>query len=112
HLPDPIERYLGTGEAWGMRLAYSREQLLLGTGGGLKKAESFFDGEPLILINCDFITNADLKGFIQKHQAARSLCSMVLWENAQAQAFYSKVGIDGEGHLCSLPLLTIGEPVR
>ncbi len=112
HLPTLIQDYLGNGKDWGMRLEYSSESLLLGTGGGLKKAESFFEGESLALINCDFITNADLKPFIEKHEAKKSLASMVLWENAQAQAFYSKVGIDGEGHLCSLPLLTTQEPVR
>lgn len=112
HLPDCLQSYLGDGSAWGMKLEYSKEQLLLGTGGGLKKAEPFFDGEPLVLINCDFITNVDLRPFIEKHRANKALCSMLLWENAQAQAFYSKVGIDGEGHLCSLPLLTTKPPVR
>ena len=112
HLPEAIEKALGDGSKWGMQLAYSREQLLLGTGGGLKKAEAFFDGEPLVLVNCDFITNADLRPFIERHQASQALASMILWENAQAQAFYSKVGIDGEGHLCSLPLLTTKPPVR
>ncbi len=112
HLPDSLEDYLQDGSKWGMHLEYSKEQLLLGTGGGLKKAEAFFDGEPLVLVNCDFITNADLRPFIEKHQASRALASMILWENAQAQAFYSKVGIDGEGHLCSLPLLTTKEPTR
>ncbi len=112
HLPDQLEAYLGDGKDWGLRLAYSREKLLLGTGGGLKKAEPFFDGEPLILLNCDFITNTDLRPFIERHQANKSLASMILWENAQAQAFYSKVGIDGAGHLCSLPLLTTQPPAR
>jgi len=112
HLPQQLEDFLSDGKQWGMRLSYSKEKLLLGTGGGLKKAESFFDGEPLVLINCDFITNADLKPFILKHQANKALCSMVLWENSQAQAFYSKVGVDSESHLCSLPLLTTKPPAR
>jgi NDP-sugar pyrophosphorylase family protein len=112
HLPKQIKDYLGTGKNWGLHLEYSKEDLLLGTGGGLKKAETFFEKEPFVLINCDFITNADLKPFMEKHAAKKSLASMVLWENAHAQAFYSKVGIDGEGHLCSLPLLTTKPPAR
>lgn len=112
HLPQCIEDFLGDGAEWGLRLEYSRETLLLGTGGGLKKAEPFFEKKPFILINCDFILHTDLKPFIQKHQAVGSLASMLLWENAHAQAFYSKVGIDGEGRLCSLPLVTTREPVR
>ncbi len=112
HLPEQIEAFLGNGDQWGMKLSYSREQLLLGTGGGLKKAEAFFEGGALILINCDFITNTDLSPFIKKHQESSALASMLLWENSEAQAFYSKVGTDGEGHLCSLPLLTTKPPVR
>src|SRR5687768_14967627 len=49
HLPDQLEQFLGDGSRWGLKLAYSREQQLLGTGGGLKKAEKFFDGQPLVL---------------------------------------------------------------
>ncbi|MBY0370929.1 NDP-sugar synthase [bacterium] len=112
HLPDCIRDFLGDGSEWGMRIEYSQETLLLGTGGGLKKAQPFFEKEPFILVNCDFITHADLKPFLRKHQTHRSLASMILWENAQAQAFYSKVGIDGDGRLCSLPLVTTREPVR
>ena len=52
HLPQAIEDYLKDGKPWGMHIEYSREQLLLGTGGGLKKAEAFFNKEPLVLVNC------------------------------------------------------------
>jgi NDP-sugar pyrophosphorylase family protein len=37
---------------------------------------------------------------------------MVLWSNPELQVFYSKVGVDAAGHLCSLPRSTIREPVR
>ncbi len=112
HLADKIVEFLGTGEAWGVDFHFSSETLLLGTGGGLKRAEPFFKGEPLILVNCDFISNVDLKPLIQRHQEAGSMASMVLWENPKMQAFYGKVGIDGAGHLCSMPLLSTQEPVR
>ncbi len=112
HLPEAIETALGDGSKFGLKIHYSREQLLLGTGGGLKKAQPFFGKEPLVLVNCDFITNTDLLPFIEKHRAQKSLATMLLWENAQAQAFYSKVGVDGEGHLCTLPLLSTGTPAR
>src|SRR5262249_29522472 len=61
HLPQALEDYLGDGRRWKMRIHYSRESVLLGTGGGLKKAEPFFEGEPFLLANCDFITNVDLQ---------------------------------------------------
>lgn len=112
HLPEKLERYLGDGREWGLKLAYSKEQLLLGTGGGLKRAESFFKGEPLVLANCDFITDFDLRPAIRSHIERDALCTMVLWENPEKQLFYSKVGVDEGNHLCSLPRHSIKEPTR
>jgi len=112
HLPEKLERFLGDGREWGMKLSFSREQLLLGTGGGLKKAEPFFRGEPLVLANCDFITDFDLRRAIRTHIENDALCTMVLWENPEKQLFYSKVGVDPASHLCSLPRTTIKEPTR
>lgn len=112
HLADPIVEYLGDGEPWGVKFHFSREDMLLGTGGGLKKAEPFFEKEPLVLVNCDFISNVDLRPLIARHQEHGALASMILWDNPKMQAFYGKVGIDGQGHICSIPLLTTHQPVR
>src|SRR4051812_30310051 len=54
HLSKQIEEYFGDGSRWGLDVRYSFESTLLGTGGGLKKAEAFFEGEPFVLANCDF----------------------------------------------------------
>ena len=42
HLGSQIEKDLGDGRTLDMRISYSRESILLGTGGGLKQAEAFF----------------------------------------------------------------------
>src|SRR2546430_432207 len=44
HLGDLIEKELGDGSRFGMRLAYSRESVILGTGGGINKAGGVFCG--------------------------------------------------------------------
>src|SRR2546428_13391296 len=51
HLGDLIEKELGDGSRFGMRLAYSRESVILGTGGGIKQAEGFFGGAPFMVLN-------------------------------------------------------------
>lgn len=103
HLPECIENFLGDGEKWGVELQYSRETLLLGTGGGVKRAQEFFSGAPFILVNCDFISNVDLSAHVAEHVQRKSIATMILWQNEVMQSYYSKVGIDAEGHLCSLP---------
>jgi NDP-sugar pyrophosphorylase family protein len=112
HLPESIQNFLKAGENWGMHLSYSKETLLLGTGGGVKKAEPFFKKEPFVLVNCDFITNLELSPLIDKHFEQGSKATMILLENAELQAFYGKVGTDKEGYLCSLPTFTKSPPVR
>lgn len=112
HLPHLIEDYLGDGSRWGMRIAYSKETTLLGTGGGLKKAERFFEGGPLVLVNCDFISDVHLQPIIERHLERDALATMVLHEDPELQPFYSKVGTDAHGNLCRLPSCETKTPAR
>ena len=62
HFADMIVEYLKAKNNFGMHIEISREELLLDTGGGLKKAAWFFrdDAEPFVLHNVDVITTIDL----------------------------------------------------
>jgi NDP-sugar pyrophosphorylase family protein len=84
HLGDLIERELGDGSSLGMRLSYSREPALLGTGGGLKQAEPFFGGEPFLAINADTLVEIDLGAMMAAHRAGRALATMALREDPDA----------------------------
>ena len=112
HLPDAIEHFLENGRRWGVHLEYSREPKLLGTGGGVKKAERFFNGETFVLANCDFITNADIRPAIAEHFSRRALGTMLLYHNPEIQPRYSKVGVSENGNLCSLPSCQTQSPAR
>ncbi|MBV9028331.1 MAG: NTP transferase domain-containing protein, partial [Candidatus Eremiobacteraeota bacterium] len=46
YLADDIVAALGDGSQFGVKLQYSYEPELLGSAGGVKKIESFFDDEP------------------------------------------------------------------
>ncbi|MDB2646554.1 nucleotidyltransferase family protein [Pseudomonadales bacterium] len=59
HLGDLIERALGNGEKFGMQIAYSREQSLLETGGGIKNALPLLEEEEFIVCNGDIYTDFD-----------------------------------------------------
>src|SRR5690242_7187054 len=47
HHGDLLQQTLG-GEAYGVRLAYSVEDVLLGTGGGIAQARPFFGAGPVL----------------------------------------------------------------
>ena len=84
HFADAILDYLKTNDNFGMRIEVSREEVLLDTGGGLKKAAWFFleDSsrleEPFILHNVDVISTIDLRRMVQFHLEHRALITLAV----------------------------------
>src|SRR6202035_434226 len=52
HLAAEIERAIGDGTALGLRITYSRERVLAGTGGPLVELRDYFGSDPFVLLNC------------------------------------------------------------
>jgi NDP-sugar pyrophosphorylase family protein len=84
HFADMILEYLKTNDNFGMRIEVSREEVLLDTGGGLKKAAYFFleDSshfeEPFILHNVDVISTIDLHRMVQFHTEKQALATLAV----------------------------------
>ena len=84
HFADQILDYLKANNNFGMRIEVSREEVLLDTGGGLKKAAPFFleksDGmdRPFILHNVDVISTVDLRSMLQFHAENRALATLAV----------------------------------
>jgi NDP-sugar pyrophosphorylase family protein len=84
HFADLILEYLKANDNFGMRVAVSREEVLLDTGGGLKKAADFFleDSEgletPFILHNVDVISTIDLRRMVQVHSERQALATLAV----------------------------------
>ncbi len=84
HFADLVLQYLKTNNNFGMRIAVSREDVLLDTGGGLKKAAYFFlDGsghadDPFILHNVDVISTIDLQRMVQFHTEHHALATLAV----------------------------------
>jgi len=87
HCADQIEEFLALRGNFGMRIEISSEDdLLLDTGGGLKKAAWFFleksgdsrPDDPFLLHNVDVISNIDLRAMIAFHQQQRALATLAV----------------------------------
>jgi NDP-sugar pyrophosphorylase family protein len=84
HFADMIVDYLQAHENFGIRIEISREDVLLDTGGGLKKAAHFFLGdprrqsEPFILHNVDVISTIDLHRMLQAHVESGALATLAV----------------------------------
>jgi len=95
HLGHLIEKELGDGSRFGMQLSYSREPVILGTGGGIKQAEPFFNGEPFVVLNGDTLLELDLGALVKFHTQRDALATMVLREDPDADR-WGAVETDGQ----------------
>jgi mannose-1-phosphate guanylyltransferase len=84
HFADMVADYLKSHKSFGMRIEISREDVLLDTGGGLKKAGWFFleDSnrldEPFFLHNVDVVSNIDLPRMLQFHTENHPLATLAV----------------------------------
>lgn len=85
HLGHMIERTLGDGSQWGMRIQYSVEPIILGTGGGIKAVESFFEGDPFLVMNGDTLIELNLTELLERHRSRGGMATMVLREDPEVE---------------------------
>jgi NDP-sugar pyrophosphorylase family protein len=84
HFADLVIAYLKAHDNFGMRIEISREEVLLDTGGGLKKAGWFFQenseaaDEPFLLHNVDVISTIDFAKMLQAHRASKALATLAV----------------------------------
>ncbi|MCB9030191.1 MAG: NTP transferase domain-containing protein [Deltaproteobacteria bacterium] len=76
-----------------MRVSYTEERLLLGTGGGIKFAMPQIESETFFVLNGDSFCNADLLKFYELHKSQNSKASMVLVRVPNTQR-YGRVQFD------------------
>jgi len=84
HYADMIIEYLKRNDDFGMHIVVSREEVLLDTGGGLKKAAYFFledsnnAEQAFILHNVDVISTIDFRRMVQFHTENRALATLAV----------------------------------
>jgi NDP-sugar pyrophosphorylase family protein len=83
HFADMVVDYLKKNNSFGMRIEISREEVLLDTGGGLKKAAWFFleEGhadEPFLLHNVDVLSTIDFRRMAEFHKQNQALATLAV----------------------------------
>lgn len=92
HFADMIVEYLRMNDNFGMRIEVSREDILLDTGGGLKKAAHFFlensrDLEQsFILHNVDVMSTIDLRRMVQFHVENQALATLAVQDRETSRS--------------------------
>ena len=84
HFADMVVDSLAANNNFGMRIEISREEQLLDTGGGLKKAAWFFledspnREEPFLLHNVDVLSTIDLARMARFHKERNALATLAV----------------------------------
>ncbi len=82
HFADLVVDYLKKNDNFDMRVEISREEVLLDTGGGLKKAAWFFledpSHEPFVLHNVDVLSDIDLDRMVKFHRENDALATLAV----------------------------------
>jgi NDP-sugar pyrophosphorylase family protein len=96
HLPETITAAVGDGSAFGVRVRYSWEPLILGSAGGPARALSMLDAERFFLVNGDTLTDLDLAALSASHVATGAAVTMAVVENPDP-LHYGGVSVDTAG---------------
>ncbi len=83
HFADMVVDYLRKNDNFDMRIEISREEVLLDTGGGLKKAAWFFleeakSDEPFLLHNVDVLSMIDIPRMVEFHRLNQALATLAV----------------------------------
>lgn len=88
HFADQIERVLSDNNGFGSNVAISDERVeILETGGGLKKAASFFDSGTFVVMNVDVLTNLDLGKMIAAHNGTACMATLAVMKRESSRYF-------------------------
>ena|SRR5579864_164117 len=108
HYADMVIDRVKTAGNFGMHIEFSREDILLDTGGGLKKAAWFLGGdssakndEPFILYNVDVISTIDLQRMVEAHKKSEALATLAVQERKTSRYLL----FDGQLQLCGRRLV-------
>jgi mannose-1-phosphate guanylyltransferase len=99
HFADMVVDYLHKNDNFGMRIEISREDVLLDTGGGLKKAAWFFlddRSESFILHNVDVVSTIDLRRMAAFHSDNKALATLAVQDRETSRYLL----FDDQNQLC------------
>lgn len=97
HLPEELEAAAREWCPSGVRLEFSREDELLGTGGGIRKVAAFLrESDPCVILGGDMLLDCDLDALLRAHRERHDAVTLLLREDARAGEF-GTIGVDDEG---------------
>ncbi|RLB40731.1 MAG: hypothetical protein DRH12_09625 [Deltaproteobacteria bacterium] len=95
HLHHQVTSHLAGRTHFGLPIHVEVEDEILGTGGGIKNVEEFWDCEPFLVINADILTDIDLRKPVERHRQSGAMATLVIHD----YPLFNLVRINSEGHV-------------
>jgi mannose-1-phosphate guanylyltransferase len=101
HLAHTVTALTGNGAHLGVRLRYSWEPGLLGSGGGPCRALQLIEGQRALIVNGDTLTDLDIPALVQSHGASGALVTLAVTPNVQPHR-YGGIKAGPDGSMCGI----------
>lgn len=106
HFAGQIVEAIEINKGWGSTITISDEtDVVLETGGGLKKAAPLFDADTIVVINVDILTDLDLGKLMAYHQQQAPLATLAVTNRTTSRYFL----FNEENTLCGWRNTNTGE---
>ena len=93
-----IEQHVEGGRKWGLRVSYSIEEELLGTGGAIKNAEALISGTRVFVLNGDTLLEVSLCEMLDFHRRKRARATLAV-TRASNERRYGGLELDKKGRI-------------
>jgi NDP-sugar pyrophosphorylase family protein len=100
HKRSRIQRHVGSGQKWGLRVRYSIERKLLGTAGAVKKAGTMLVGGRVFVLNGDTFLDVNLREMSAFHRDRKGWATLAVANVADAKRF-GTLQLDPRGRVTS-----------
>ena len=90
-----LARHLHSGFSFGVPVQVLVERVILGTGGGIRNTEGFWDADPFIVINSDVLTDINLSEAYEYHISHGTLATLILHERKP----FNQVQVDSNSNI-------------
>ncbi len=98
HHAEKVVSFVASRGSFGIHIEFSREASLLDTGGGLKRAASFFAGEEAFIVhNADVLSTIDLSALTALHRSRGAIGTLAVLRRQSSRGLYLAVDSSLQG---------------
>lgn len=95
-----IQKHVGAGRKWGLRVKYSIEKESLGTGGALRQAVRLISDKKIVVVNGDTFLDINLSDLVQFHESRKARATVTAVEVLDNRR-YGSLRLDLQGRIAA-----------